>query len=127
MLFNILFVVFCILVVCVKTSDALILPGLMFPLLVGRGGLYGVFGLIGVGMCYFLAVLSLSSMDYLHKRRRENLDRIETLQNNLNGNPGFGPFMDQMQLAIEDYDYSEPDYYEDPIDYQIDGQNYDDK
>lgn len=123
---NIILVVFCVLVLCVKSSDAVFLPGIMFPLLIGRGSLYGIFGLIGVGMCYFLALLSLSSMDYLHKRRRENLDRIDTLRNNLLNSP----FMQQMQSAMNDYDYTfqrthEEDYYDSPIDDQNNDQTSD--
>ena len=114
---NVNLVIFCLLVICVRTSDAIFLPGIMFPLMVGRGSLYGIFGLIGVGMCYFLALLSLSSIDYLHKRRRENSDRIDTLRNNLLNSP----LMQQMQQSMDDYNYNlqrEQDYYDSPIDDQ---------
>ena len=102
---NVNLVIFCLLVICVRTSDAIFLPGIMFPLLIGRGSLYGIFGLIGVGMCYFLALLSLSSIDYLHKRRRD-LDQQRDM-NTLR--------MQQMQPSMDYYEYNflrERDYYE---------------
>ena len=122
MIFHIIIIILCLLILCVKTSDAIFLPGLMFPLLIGRGSLYGVFGLIGVGMCYFLAVLSLSSIDYLHKRRRVTLNRIETLQNDLRNQLLNSPLLQQ----FDDYDYSlqtDNDYYEETAG----ANNYDDK
>jgi hypothetical protein len=78
----------------------------MFPLLIGRGSLFGIFGLIGVGMCYILAVLSLSSIDYLHKRRRlEDRNIFGSTQLADHFESGMPPMKPQMQPSLEDYEY----------------------
>jgi hypothetical protein len=74
--------------------------------MIGRGSLFGIFGLIGVGMCYFLAVLSLSSIDYLHKRRRlEDRNRFGSPQSADNLESGMPPMRSKMQPSLEDYEY----------------------
>jgi hypothetical protein len=99
----------------VKVSEAAFLPELMFPLLIGRGSLFGIFGLIGVGMCYILAILSLSSIDYLHKRRRLE-DKFGSTQS-----------ADHLKPQMEDYEYvfrrmqmqQYPNYYNQPENVQM--------